>query len=64
MKIIPIQPQSVACDRPGRVMVVDDHRQARESMAHALRRPGTRCFVVPAPVRPSRSWNASRSIAS
>ena len=39
MKIIPFN-ESVAGDRPGRVMVVDDHRQARESMAEALRSAG------------------------
>ena len=39
MNIIPFN-ENVTCDRPGRVMVVDDHRQARESMADALRSAG------------------------
>ncbi len=39
MNTIPFN-QNVTCDRPGRVMVVDDHRQARESMADALRSAG------------------------
>ncbi|MGA2797192.1 MAG: hypothetical protein ABSE63_06435 [Thermoguttaceae bacterium] len=39
MNTIPFN-ANVTCDQPGRVMVVDDHRQARESMAHALRSAG------------------------
>jgi len=39
MNTIPFN-ENVTRDQPGRVMVVDDHRQARESMADALRSAG------------------------
>jgi DNA-binding NtrC family response regulator len=39
MKIIPFN-ENIHCAQLGRVMVVDDHREARESMAEALRSAG------------------------
>ncbi len=52
------------CDRPGRVLIVDDHRQARESMAHALRSAGHEAVCCSSAPERFRHWSARSSIAS
>ena len=73
MNTIPFN-QNMPSVLPGRVMVVDDHRQARESMADVLRQAGhqvyrkpgmlQRSVAVPARRKHCGYWNARTSIAS
>ena len=48
----------------GCVLVVDDHRQARESMADVLRQAGHRVGCCSSASKPSRSFSGSDTTAS